>query len=248
MKEALYCLGGRVDYEGRKSEDLEIIDSRVGCGAKEVGQPWGRQHKELKEEKYAARRAVLPLLQAEEDERFVNEWKKALEEESRIMKDVPGWKVGESVYHSGRWMPPATGELRPDNRADAFSRDEALGAGQRTNGKTTVEVSSATFEASWLLVETVTEMTKLAGSGLGKRPSADRVMAAATKQTTLVIGRSVDEAMAARTGTDSQGKKLGKPTKWRRWERNRPPRAPVEHMTLEHARDDSRSEVCNLRS
>ncbi|KAL2230179.1 UNVERIFIED_CONTAM: NADH dehydrogenase ubiquinone 1 alpha subcomplex subunit 13-B [Sesamum indicum] len=68
----------------------------------------------LKEEKYAARRAILPILQAEEDERFVKEWKKYLEEEARIMKDVPGWKVGESVYHSGRWMPPATGELRPD--------------------------------------------------------------------------------------------------------------------------------------
>ncbi|OIS98949.1 nadh dehydrogenase [ubiquinone] 1 alpha subcomplex subunit 13-b [Nicotiana attenuata] len=68
----------------------------------------------IKEEKYAARRAILPMLQAEEDERFVKEWKKYLEEEARIMKDVPGWKVGESVYNSGKWMPPATGELRPD--------------------------------------------------------------------------------------------------------------------------------------
>ncbi|GFY81479.1 GRIM-19 protein [Actinidia rufa] len=70
--------------------------------------------REIKEEKYAARRALVPMLQAEEDERFVKEWKKYLEEEARIMKDVPGWKVGESVYHSGKWMPPATGELRPD--------------------------------------------------------------------------------------------------------------------------------------
>uniref|UniRef100_A0A6N2M9I0 NADH dehydrogenase [ubiquinone] 1 alpha subcomplex subunit 13 n=1 Tax=Salix viminalis TaxID=40686 RepID=A0A6N2M9I0_SALVM len=68
----------------------------------------------LKEEKYAARRAILPLLQAEEDERFVKEWKKYLEYEAEVMKDVPGWKVGESVYNSGRWMPPATGELRPE--------------------------------------------------------------------------------------------------------------------------------------
>ncbi|KAJ0568178.1 hypothetical protein HanIR_Chr06g0293221 [Helianthus annuus] len=68
----------------------------------------------IKEEKYAARRAILPMLQAEEDERFVKEWRKYLEEEARIMKDVPGWKVGESVYHSGRWMPPATGEMRPE--------------------------------------------------------------------------------------------------------------------------------------
>ncbi|GKE53769.1 NADH dehydrogenase [ubiquinone] 1 alpha subcomplex subunit 13-B, partial [Tanacetum coccineum] len=90
----------------------------------------------IKEEKYAARRAILPMLQAEEDERqvitspdllrydhfdpvtvmhgFVKEWQKYLEEEARIMKDVPGWKVGESVYHSGKWMPPATGEMRPE--------------------------------------------------------------------------------------------------------------------------------------
>lgn len=44
----------------------------------------------------------------------MKEWNKYLEEEARIMKDVPGWKVGESVYSSGKWMPPATGELRPD--------------------------------------------------------------------------------------------------------------------------------------
>ncbi|KAK1290008.1 NADH dehydrogenase [ubiquinone] 1 alpha subcomplex subunit 13-A [Acorus calamus] len=68
----------------------------------------------LKEEKYAARRAILPILQAEEDKRFVEQYKKYLDEEARIMKDVPGWKVGESVYHSKRWTPPATGELRPD--------------------------------------------------------------------------------------------------------------------------------------
>eukprot|EP01018_Ginkgo_biloba_P030194 Gb_04416 [translate_table: standard] len=68
----------------------------------------------LKQEKYAARKAILPLIQAEEDERFVKEWKKALDEEAEIMKNVPGWKVGENVYNSGRWMPPATGQLRPD--------------------------------------------------------------------------------------------------------------------------------------
>ncbi|KAL8167171.1 hypothetical protein V2J09_008670 [Rumex salicifolius] len=82
-------------------------------GMYQVGQG-NKKRRAIKEEKYAARRAILPFLQAEEDERFVKEWKKYLEEEARIMKDVPGWKVGESVYHSGRWMPPATGELRPE--------------------------------------------------------------------------------------------------------------------------------------
>ncbi|CAL5416590.1 unnamed protein product [Camellia sinensis] len=88
---------------------------QVGKGNKiRRGREWNYDGLELKEEKYAARKAILPMLQAEEDERFVKEWKKYLEEEARIMKDVPGWKVGESVYNSGRWMPPATGELRPD--------------------------------------------------------------------------------------------------------------------------------------
>lgn len=46
--------------------------------------------------------------------RFVSEWNKYLDYEADVMKDVPGRKVGENVYNSGRWMPPATGELRPD--------------------------------------------------------------------------------------------------------------------------------------
>ncbi|XP_010413900.1 PREDICTED: NADH dehydrogenase [ubiquinone] 1 alpha subcomplex subunit 13-B [Camelina sativa] len=82
-------------------------------GMYQVGQG-NKIRRALKEEKYAARRAILPILQAEEDERFVSEWKKYLEYEADVMKDVPGWKVGENVYNSGRWMPPATGELRPD--------------------------------------------------------------------------------------------------------------------------------------
>ncbi|XP_039157047.1 NADH dehydrogenase [ubiquinone] 1 alpha subcomplex subunit 13-B-like [Eucalyptus grandis] len=80
-------------------------------GMYQVGQG-NKIRRALKEEKYAARRAILPVLQAEEDERFVKEWKKYLEYEAEVMKDVPGWKVGESVYHSGRWVPPSTGELR----------------------------------------------------------------------------------------------------------------------------------------
>ncbi|OIV98867.1 hypothetical protein TanjilG_21202 [Lupinus angustifolius] len=82
-------------------------------GMYQVGQG-NKIRRAIKEEKYAARRAILPVLQAEEDERFVREWHKYLEYEAEVMKDVPGWKVGESVYHSGRWMPPASGELRPE--------------------------------------------------------------------------------------------------------------------------------------
>ncbi|XP_019369131.1 PREDICTED: NADH dehydrogenase [ubiquinone] 1 alpha subcomplex subunit 13 isoform X2 [Gavialis gangeticus] len=34
-----------------------------------------------------------------------------LEEEAIIMKDVPGWKVGASVYHTDRWVTPSAAEL-----------------------------------------------------------------------------------------------------------------------------------------
>uniref|UniRef100_A0A0E0CWJ0 NADH dehydrogenase [ubiquinone] 1 alpha subcomplex subunit 13 n=1 Tax=Oryza meridionalis TaxID=40149 RepID=A0A0E0CWJ0_9ORYZ len=83
-------------------------------GMYQVGQG-NKVRRALKEEKIAARTALVPVLQAEEDERFVKEWTKSLMWEEIIMKDVPGWKVGQSVYNSGKWMPPATGELRRED-------------------------------------------------------------------------------------------------------------------------------------
>lgn len=41
---------------------------------------------------------------------FVTRCLRALKEneelEAEIMKDVPGWKVGESVYHTDKWVTP----------------------------------------------------------------------------------------------------------------------------------------------
>lgn len=34
------------------------------------------------------------------------------EEEAKIMKDVPGWKVGESVYNTDKWVPPNPRQLK----------------------------------------------------------------------------------------------------------------------------------------
>uniref|UniRef100_A0A8D0B0B1 NADH dehydrogenase [ubiquinone] 1 alpha subcomplex subunit 13 n=1 Tax=Salvator merianae TaxID=96440 RepID=A0A8D0B0B1_SALMN len=34
-----------------------------------------------------------------------------LDEEAKIMKDVPGWKVGESLFHTTRWVQPTVDEL-----------------------------------------------------------------------------------------------------------------------------------------
>mmetsp|Transcript_9784 Transcript_9784/g.19502 ORF Transcript_9784/g.19502 Transcript_9784/m.19502 type:complete len:134 (+) Transcript_9784:76-477(+) len=61
-----------------------------------------------KREKIAARLAVYPYLQAEEDRSYCLKEAEALKEEARVMKGRKGWKVGESVYNSGKWVPPAS--------------------------------------------------------------------------------------------------------------------------------------------
>ena len=53
-----------------------------------------------------ARAALIPLLQAEEDVRYVIAKRAADEKEAELMSGVPGWKVGASVFNSGAWMPP----------------------------------------------------------------------------------------------------------------------------------------------
>ncbi|GBG71615.1 hypothetical protein CBR_g9031 [Chara braunii] len=89
---------------------FSIAAAVISYGMYQVGQ--GNLHRRaLKKEKMEARMAILPLIQAEEDVRYAKARQKALAEEEKIMQNVPGWKVGESVYNSGRWAPPATGRL-----------------------------------------------------------------------------------------------------------------------------------------
>mmetsp|Transcript_40510 Transcript_40510/g.72763 ORF Transcript_40510/g.72763 Transcript_40510/m.72763 type:complete len:144 (-) Transcript_40510:168-599(-) len=57
-------------------------------------------------EKEAVRRALVPVLQAEEDRRFVAAKKNLDAKEAEIMKDVPGWTVGAKLFYGGRWLPP----------------------------------------------------------------------------------------------------------------------------------------------
>uniref|UniRef100_A0A8C6YPU4 NADH dehydrogenase [ubiquinone] 1 alpha subcomplex subunit 13 n=1 Tax=Nothoprocta perdicaria TaxID=30464 RepID=A0A8C6YPU4_NOTPE len=68
-----------------------------------------------------ARIALMPLLQAEADRRTLRLMRQNLDEEAKIMKDVPGWQVGESVFHTERWVPPTLDELyylRPSSELD----------------------------------------------------------------------------------------------------------------------------------
>ena len=59
-------------------------------------------------EKREARMAIMPFLMAEQDAMNKVEQEKKLAYEADVMKNVKGWKVGESVY-SKRWSPPTTG-------------------------------------------------------------------------------------------------------------------------------------------
>ena len=54
----------------------------------------------------------MPLLQAEEDRRYVVAQKAALLAEADMMRHAPGWVAGESPYNGRRWVPPAL-SLRP---------------------------------------------------------------------------------------------------------------------------------------
>ncbi|TNN78076.1 NADH dehydrogenase [ubiquinone] 1 alpha subcomplex subunit 13 [Liparis tanakae] len=72
---------------------------------------WNRERRRLQIEDMEARIALMPLLQAEQDRRTLRVMRENLEEEAIIMKDVPGWKVGQSVFHTDRWVTPLSEEL-----------------------------------------------------------------------------------------------------------------------------------------
>ncbi|EKX35985.1 hypothetical protein GUITHDRAFT_146129 [Guillardia theta CCMP2712] len=83
-------------------------------GTVAVGMMWGmnrlgqgnKQRRALKREKLDMRAALSPFLQAEEDIDYVMREDQKLKWEAEVMKDVPGWVVGENVYHGKRWAPP----------------------------------------------------------------------------------------------------------------------------------------------
>ncbi|XP_077331559.1 NADH dehydrogenase [ubiquinone] 1 alpha subcomplex subunit 13 [Lithobates pipiens] len=72
---------------------------------------WNRERRRLFIEEQESRIALMPLIQAEDDRRVLRTLRKNLEEEAIIMKGVPGWKVGESAFHTARWVPPVLEEL-----------------------------------------------------------------------------------------------------------------------------------------
>jgi len=90
------------------------IPSSVILGLTAAGMAWGMwrvgqtniKRRGWKQEKLAARRVLVPFLQAEEDLAFVAKEAKVREVEAKVMAGVDGWKVGESVYNTSIYAPP----------------------------------------------------------------------------------------------------------------------------------------------
>ena len=50
----------------------------------------------------------MPFLQAETDVKVAFYEEKRVENEAELMKDVPNWEAGASVYKTRPWMAPMT--------------------------------------------------------------------------------------------------------------------------------------------
>mmetsp|Transcript_14500 Transcript_14500/g.24576 ORF Transcript_14500/g.24576 Transcript_14500/m.24576 type:complete len:146 (-) Transcript_14500:323-760(-) len=82
----------------------------MGFGFYKVGQT-NRENRALKAEQKAARETLVPLLQAEEDRRYVEYMETTNKAEASIMGKTPNWKVNENVYNNGKWYPPVCSTL-----------------------------------------------------------------------------------------------------------------------------------------
>ena len=60
-----------------------------------------------------ARIAIYPLLLAENDRIILKRMKDFEIAELEIMKDVPGWRSGESVYFTEKWIAPHSDNTYP---------------------------------------------------------------------------------------------------------------------------------------
>ena len=72
----------------------------------------GRTNQEKRfavKERREARMAIMPYLQAEQDRLLTEQIAAATAREKEIMKNVEGWKAGESVYTGKRWVRPTFG-------------------------------------------------------------------------------------------------------------------------------------------
>ncbi|KAI8987949.1 GRIM-19 [Mycotypha africana] len=64
------------------------------------------ERRELKRENLWSRIHLVPLLTAESDRDNYRRLEAAKAREAEVMKDVDGWKVGESVYNNTKYFTP----------------------------------------------------------------------------------------------------------------------------------------------
>ncbi|KAJ1490842.1 GRIM-19 protein-domain-containing protein [Baffinella frigidus] len=65
-----------------------------------------------KKEKLQCRYNIVPYMVAEEDVEYLKRQEILDAREAEIMKDVPGWVVNQSCYHSKRWTEPLYNDRR----------------------------------------------------------------------------------------------------------------------------------------
>ncbi|XP_045907337.1 NADH dehydrogenase [ubiquinone] 1 alpha subcomplex subunit 13 [Micropterus dolomieu] len=119
VKQDMAPLGGYASFDYKRNLPKRGLSGYsmfgIGIGIMVFGYwrlfRWNRERRRLQIEEMEARIALMPLLQAEHDRRTLRMLRENLEEEAIVMKDVPGWKVGESVFHTDRWVPPLSEEL-----------------------------------------------------------------------------------------------------------------------------------------
>lgn len=80
------------------------ILSMTTYGFYQIGET-NREKRLLNKENRESRMAILSYLQAEQDRAMTKTIDEFNKEEAEVMKNVPGYKAGQSVY-SKRWAPP----------------------------------------------------------------------------------------------------------------------------------------------
>ena len=97
----------------RGPSGLTLLLGTLGlCSLGWVGVIYGnRERRRLRRELVDARIALYPLLLAEQDRNVLKQMKDFEEAELEIMKNVPGWRAGESVYYNTRWIKPIQNSL-----------------------------------------------------------------------------------------------------------------------------------------
>ena len=74
----------------------------------------GQNNHERTAVKVAERRLrfqMAPYLQAEADQEFLVRERNIMDQQKEIMRDIPGWRAGQSQYFGSRWTPPRVSDL-----------------------------------------------------------------------------------------------------------------------------------------